>query len=136
MPIVPIPVSELWITYARSGGPGGQNVNKRETKAVVRWNVDASGTFSEGEKQRIYERLRNRISGDGFLLVDNDETRSRDQNRTNAITILERLVDEALAVDAPRIPTKPSHAARRRRLDEKRQTSLKKTLRKQRTYHD
>lgn len=135
MPI-PIPASELWITYARSSGPGGQNVNKRETKAVVRWNVDASGTFSEGEKQHIYERLRNRISSDGFLLVDNDESRSRDQNRGNAIAILQRLVNEAVVQDAPRIATRPSRAVRRKRLTKKRQQSAKKDARKKPSLHD
>jgi ribosome-associated protein len=131
-----IPESELWITYARSSGPGGQNVNKRETKAVVRWHVDASGTLSEGEKRRIHEHLRNRISGEGFLLVDNDESRSQEQNRKKAIDILQTIVHDALTPDAPRVPTKPSRAVRRKRLDQKRQQSFKKELRKKITPHD
>lgn len=131
-----IPESECWITYARSSGPGGQNVNKRETKAVVRWHVDASGTVSDGEKQRIHERLRNRINSEGFLVIDNDETRSRDQNRQKALAILQTLVQNALAPTVPRIPTKPSRAQRERRLTEKRQRSLKKAARQQPFRHD
>ena len=125
-----IPESELWITFARASGPGGQNVNKRETKAVVRWHVDGSGVLSEAQKQRVHDLLRNRINGEGFLLIDNDETRSRDQNRANAISILNTLVSDALTPGVPRVPTKPSRAQRQKRLTEKRHQSVKKERRK------
>lgn len=132
----PIPETEFWITYARSSGPGGQNVNKRETKAVVRWHVDGSGTLSEGEKHRVHERLRNRINSEGFLLVDNDESRSRDQNRKNAIAILQELIRDVLTPEKPRVPTKPTRAQRQKRLTEKRQQSTKKETRKKSFTHD
>ncbi|MEN9558149.1 MAG: hypothetical protein RL141_518 [Candidatus Parcubacteria bacterium] len=129
-PIPRIPESELQVDYARASGPGGQNVNKRETKAIVRWDVNASAAFTDEQKALVHRALPNRISNEGFLIVDNDEQRSREQNRKNAVRILQTLVQDALTPDALRVPTKPSRAVRRKRLSEKRQQSDKKALRK------
>jgi ribosome-associated protein len=125
-----VPREELTITFARSSGPGGQNVNKRRTKAVVKWHVESSPTYSEQEKQRMLTKLANRINNEGFLVVDADAERSQDQNKSNAIAELQRLVRDALKPEIPRIETKPTHASKVRRLDEKSRISRTKELRK------
>lgn len=125
-----IPENELWITYARSSGPGGQNVNKRETKAVVRWHVDGSPLFSDVQKKLIHQRLANRISNDGYLLVDAEAERSQEQNRLKAIEVMQQLVRDAITPVAKRVATKPTRSSQRKRLDEKTlQGQRKKTRR-------
>lgn len=125
-----IPENELTITFARSSGPGGQNVNKRETKAVVKWHVEASPTYSDQQKQRILIKIANRINSEGFLVVDADAERSQDQNKNNAIAELQRLVHDALKPEIPRKKTKPTRASKRKRLEEKSRVSKIKEMRR------
>ena len=117
--IPPVPESELWVTYARSSGPGGQNVNKRSTKAIVKWHVEGSPTYTEEQKALIAATLANRISKEGYIVISADAERSREQNRGNAVEVLRRLVADALTPEEERIPTRPTRAAKRKRLDEK-----------------
>lgn len=121
-----VPESEIHVTYARSSGPGGQNVNKRSTKAVISWNVRASSAFTEDQMALIEVELANRINKEGEVFIHADATRSREQNRISAIEALQRLVREALTPEAERVPTKPTRASKRRRVDEKRMHSVKK----------
>ena len=114
-----VPESECWVTYARSSGPGGQNVNKRATKAVVKWHVEGSETYDADQKALIAEALANRINNEGFIVISADAERSREQNRKDALETLRRLVADTLTPEEERIPTKPSRASKRRRLDEK-----------------
>jgi ribosome-associated protein len=125
-----IPENELTITFARSSGPGGQNVNKRETKVVVKWHVEASPTLTEQQKQRVMSKLINRINSEGFLVVDADAERSQDQNKSNAIAELRRLVQDALKPEIPRKKTRPTRASKMKRLEEKSRVSRIKEMRR------
>jgi ribosome-associated protein len=124
-----VPESEIEIDYARSSGPGGQNVNKRSTKAVISWNIRASAAFTEEQMAVIEAELANRINKEGAIVIQADATRSREQNRVAAIETLQRIVRKALTPQKERKPTKPSKAAKRRRLDEKKMQSIKKQRR-------
>jgi ribosome-associated protein len=126
-----IPENELEITFARSSGPGGQNVNKRDTKAVVRWRVEESSAYTDEQKRWIAEALANRMSRQGFVVISSDAERSREMNRRRAIETLQRLVSDALTPEEERIPTKPTKASKERRLEEKaRRSDIKKSRRK------
>ena len=120
---------ELGFEFARSSGPGGQNVNKVETK--VRLVFDLRGSRSLNSKQRalIEERLATRITKAGNLHVTSQRHRSREANRRATIERFVKLLDDALAEDEPRVKTKVPKAARKRRLDSKRRRSQKKALR-------
>lgn len=105
-------------------------MNKRETKAVVRWHVDGSPLFSDVQKKLIHQRLANRISNDGYLLVDAEAERSQEQNRLKAIEVMQQLVRDAITPVAKRVATKPTRSSQRKRLDEKTlQGQRKKTRR-------
>ncbi|MBU1349002.1 aminoacyl-tRNA hydrolase [Patescibacteria group bacterium] len=120
-PLRTIPEAEMDITFARSSGPGGQKVNKTSSKAVVRWNVDASPSFSDEEKERLREKLKNRITKDGDIVIACMQERSQLQNRITAVTTLRKVVFAALEQEKERIGTKPSRGAKERRLQEKKQ---------------
>jgi len=130
-PMRTIPESEIVIDYARASGPGGQNVNKRDTKAVVRWRVSSSKTFSETEKRCIRKRAKGRLNASDEIVFSANDTRSQAQNREKAISRLRELVEKALVPAKRRKPTRPTRASKERRLEEKRLTSRKKALRKQ-----
>lgn len=127
---IQIPLDEFEFSFARSGGPGGQNVNKVNSKAILRWPVTVSSSLPEPVKERFLERFARRLTSDGELIVTSQ--RYRDQNR-NVDDCLEKLKVMILAVASPpvvRRPTKPSAAVRRRRVEVKRIVSAKKRQRR------
>jgi len=132
---IEIPENELEITFARSSGPGGQNVNRRETKVQVRWNIYNSKILDEKQKELIQERLKSQITKEGDIIVESDETRYQPQNREIAVWRLNELVNWALKKEKKRFPTKPSRSAKERRLEEKRKKSeIKKSRQKIKYY--
>jgi ribosome-associated protein len=128
--------SELDWEFARSSGPGGQNVNKVETKVTLRFDIEASRSLSHDQKARIRDRLATRITRDGFLRVTSQRHRTREANRHAAIARFIELVDDALTERAPRKRTKVSRAAKRRRLENKKKRSQKKAMRRSPDPHD
>jgi ribosome-associated protein len=121
-----IPDEEVSFTTSRSGGPGGQNVNKLETRVTVRFDVAGSPSLGEEQRQRILERLATRITRAGFLQVTSQKHRTQAENREAAVARFAELMAGALHEEAPRKPTRVPKAAKRRRLDEKRRHSQRK----------
>jgi ribosome-associated protein len=118
-----IPASELSLAFARSGGPGGQNVNKVASKVELRWNVARSSVLSGTDRRWLLEQLRNRLTHDGDLVVTSTATRDQLQNREDAADKLALIVRAALHRPTPRRATRPTRASKRRRLDGKRRHS-------------
>jgi len=125
-----IPVSELDFSFSRSGGPGGQNVNKLETKVTARWNFQRSGSLSEHQKHLIAEKLKNRIGEEGELIVSSQTERLQGRNRQRAISVMNGLVNAALAEPRKRKKTKVPFRSREKRLEAKRKISEKKKSRR------
>ncbi len=125
-----IPGRELRVSFARSGGPGGQNVNKVETKVELRWRPGESSVLSDEDRARLLERLARRLTGDGDLIVSSSRTRDQARNREDARRRLAAIVAEALERPKKRRPTRPTREARRRRLEEKRRRAELKAARK------
>jgi len=119
-PRVTIPGGELAIAFSRSGGPGGQNVNKVASKVELRWNPVTSAALADDERAWLVERLRSRLTGDGTLIVTSTATRDQGKNRDDATSKLALIVRTALARSKPRKPTKVSRGAKRRRVADKR----------------
>jgi len=128
-----IPDEEVSFVTSRSGGPGGQNVNKLETRVTLRFDLDASPSLTDEQKSRLRERLATRISRTGILQVTSQKHRTQADNREASIARFAELLREALREEAPRKPTKVSKAAKRRRVEEKRRRSLRKRERAART---
>jgi ribosome-associated protein len=126
---VTIPGGELRVSFVRSGGPGGQRVDKVATKVELRWAPTTSAALSEADRQRLLSRLANRLTGAGELVVTSERTRDQARNREDARAKLAELVREALVPPKPRLETRPTRASRERRLLEKKQRGSKKRSR-------
>jgi ribosome-associated protein len=118
-PELSIPDEEVRFTATRSGGPGGQNVNKVATRVTLLFAVDDSPSLSEEQRRRIRERLATRISRSGVLQVTSQIHRSQARNRAEALLRFVELLRDALGEVVERRPTRVPAATRRRRLDEK-----------------
>jgi len=120
---------ELRFEFARSSGPGGQNVNKLETKVRLLFDLGSSRSLNPEQRARIEERLATRITKDGVVQVSSQRHRSREANRRAAIERFVDLLTGALEEEAPRVRTRVPKVQRRKRLESKRQHSKKKALR-------
>ncbi len=129
--MIDIPESELEFTFSRSSGPGGQNVNKTNTKVTITWNIAESTAFSEEEKDQIIQFYQREI-----LQVSNQETRSQLDNRRRAMMILRKMVEVALVEEEERIPTKPTYASKVKRVELKKQHAKTKNLRRKPRWYD
>ncbi|MBA7648097.1 Peptidyl-tRNA hydrolase ArfB [subsurface metagenome] len=124
------------LSFSRSGGPGGQNVNRLNTKVTARLSVSEMEILSPQERDRVRFRLRNRINNRDELIVRVEEERKQYRNRKIAVRRMVRLIIKALEVKRRRISTRPTLASRERRARAKRIRAAKKRLRKRVEYVD
>ena len=122
--------SELSISSSRSSGPGGQNVNKVNTRIELRFNIFDSQLLSEEEKARVIKKLENKISQNGDLILFSQEFRSQLKNKDACIEKFFDLLASALKKQKPRKATKPTASSIVKRLESKKKLSEKKKLRK------
>jgi len=129
-PGVSIPRGEIGIEFTRSGGPGGQRVNKAETCAIVRFRPEASSALGERQKALVRERLGSRLTQAGEIVLRCTEYASRERNEQAGLARLARLLGEALRPKIQRRPTRPTRGSRERRLEGKRRDQEKKRTRR------
>jgi ribosome-associated protein len=123
-----VPADLLRAVFSRSGGPGGQNVNKVETRVTIEVDVDAL-PLPEDRKARLRERLASRINRDGVLRVTSQVARSQSDNRDRALARMEELLRESLIEQKPRRKTRVPKGVKEKRLEEKKKRGEKKRLR-------
>jgi len=131
-----IPGKELTLSFARSAGPGGQNVNKVNSKAVLRWNVTGSPTLREEVKLRFLQRFSHRINRLGEIVLASDCHRDQPRNIADCYEKLRQLILAALVAPRFRKQTRPSRGSVERRLQSKRQSSQRKQRRQYRPDRD
>ena len=131
-----IPLYELTFTYARSSGPGGQNVNKVNSKAVLHWNIAASPSLPLGPKSRFLAVFQTRISTDGMLVLSSDKFRDQTRNREDCLQKLTEMLRSVATPPKPRKKTKPSFSSKVKRKQSKTKRSETKRNRGRISGHD
>ncbi|MDR3632863.1 MAG: alternative ribosome rescue aminoacyl-tRNA hydrolase ArfB [Isosphaeraceae bacterium] len=127
---ISIPLNEFQWEFARSGGPGGQNVNKVNSKAVLRWNATASPSLPAPVRARLLQAVASRLTGEGELLVTSQLTRDQGRNMEDCLEKLRAIVLAAATPPKARRPTRPTLASKVRRVEAKSRRSAAKQLRK------
>ena len=134
--IVRVLPKEMHLSFSKSSGPGGQNVNKLNTRVSVTLDIKNSRSFSGSEKKRILKNLSSRIDKAGLITVTSQRYRTQSANRNAAVKRLHKLLTKALEEKAPRKKTLPTYASKQTRLKKKRQHSLLKSHRAKKHFSD
>jgi ribosome-associated protein len=127
---IQIPFTEFDFSFSRSGGPGGQNVNKVNSKVTLRWNVATSPTLPGDVRGRFVERNRRRITADGEFVMHSERYRDQGRNVADCLEKLRELLLEVAVAPKMRKATKPTKGSKERRLKEKRAASERKARRR------
>jgi ribosome-associated protein len=122
--------SEVDFSYSRSSGPGGQSVNKVNSRVELRFNVSESKILTEDQKHTVLIKLKSRINNDGILHLSGQEDRSQLRNKEKVIERFYKLINKALKLHKKRVKTKPSRLSIEKRLKSKKETSEKKQRRR------
>jgi len=125
-----VPFREIVFRFVRSSGPGGQNVNRVKSKAVMRWNVRASPSIAEDVRARFVAQFAARITAEGDLLLASDRHRERERNRQDCLERLSRMLASVAASPRPRRKTRTPRSVRERRLLDKRMRAETKRRRR------
>ena len=128
-PLTEIIKREIRFETAKSSGPGGQNINKRNTKVLGLWNFSVSRLISADEKNKITQSLRSKINMGRTLILSSQKSRSQIQNKKNVIETMVKFVNHALKEEKPRVATKPTMSGIKKRLTGKKVHSEIKKLR-------
>lgn len=126
---ITISPDHIHITFVRSRGPGGQNVNKVNTRAQLTFDLDECPALTNPVKKRLRLLAGRRLTNQGRLIIRSDRFREQGRNRHECLDRLRRLIAQALIPPKKRVPTKPTPASKRRRLADKHQRSLLKNQR-------
>jgi len=130
-PHLRVPLEEFEWSYARSGGPGGQNVNKVATKAVLRWDVTHSPNVPDDVKARFIVQNQGKLTTEGMFITSSERTRSQLRNKQDCLDLVAALLLAATKVPRRRKKTRPSRASKERRLQAKKQRSSTKARRRE-----
>jgi ribosome-associated protein len=124
-----IPMFELEFAYSRSSGPGGQNVNKVNSKATLTWRIDANTSLPRDVMQRLKVKAANRLTVGGELVISSDRHRDQRRNSEDCLAKLADIIREIAVPPTPRRKTKPTRGAVERRIESKRMTAQRKNSR-------
>jgi ribosome-associated protein len=125
-----IPEDEFDWSYARSGGPGGQNVNKVSSKAVLRWDVVRTPSLPDDVKTRLRSQQANRVTTEGVLVLMSQQYRDQERNRQDCLEKLRAMILQAAAAPKKRRATRPTRGSKERRIQSKKRRAMVKAGRK------
>ena len=131
---IPLPKGELRFSFSRSSGPGGQKVNKSNTKVTLKWNVAFTSSITESQRQLLAKKLNNRINDEGDLVIQSDRFRNRTRNREDCLEKLYEMIQKALKKPKKRLSTKPTRSSIENRLKSKKEHANKKRDRRKVDY--